>query len=227
MDGRERRLERDVATTAGRAHGENGNRSVLIVHPGATPYGFQRHTCEGRLYAGVAFDISCSNRAIAVFGREVAIDAFGRDAAEARFRVSVSPDIRQCDSSISRDGTDSLRDVRCLDGSKRGLERDGSPDVPHRDFPVGSLGIERTVEILQLYVAKGIVDGRGSSRQRARLDAAVVGRAIYTAFHVGERHVSKTVAYVKRAADCRNIQVAVVVVDGQIAVDVSRVHVPK
>ncbi len=62
-------------------------------------------------------------------------------------------------------------------------------------------------------------------RQRASCDATVVGRAVYAAFHVSEGHVSETIADVQRARNGTNVHVSVVVVDGQIAADVFRVHV--
>src|SRR5208282_315053 len=207
--------------------GSHGDSPVLIVHSDAPTNGFQCHARERSIHASIPFDISRGNRAIAIFGRQVTVDAICPDATKAGLRVGVSTDVGQRDGSIPGDGADPFRNVCRFNGSKGRLECDSSPDVAHSDFPVGRLRIERTVEILQFKVAKGIADGHGSSHQRARLNTAVVSRAVYARLHVGKRHVSEAVADVEGAGDGCNIDVPVIVVYGQIATNIFGVDVAK
>ena len=67
MNGRERRLERNVAASAGRTRGGYGDRPVLIIHSDAPAYGLQCYAGEGGGHAGVAFNVSRGDRAVAVF----------------------------------------------------------------------------------------------------------------------------------------------------------------
>src|SRR6267142_7062332 len=93
-----------------------------------------------------------------------------------------------------------------------------------RDLSVGGFRIERAGDIAQLEFAEGIANGDGVAKERAAIDAAVAGRAIYAALDLGKRDVSEAVGDVSGAADVRYIDIAVIVVNHQVAVDVAGFH---
>src|SRR6267142_1501572 len=93
-----------------------------------------------------------------------------------------------------------------------------------RDLSVGGFRIERAGDIAQLEFAEGIANGDGVAKERAAIHAAVAGRAIYPTLDLGKRDVSEAVGDVSGAANVRYIDIAVIVVNHEVAVDVAGYH---
>src|SRR6267142_6702369 len=223
-DGGERSLERNVAATAGRTRGSDGNPAVLVIHGNFAAHGVERYTGEGSGRLRIALHVARGDRAIGIFHDEIAVDAIGGNAAEAGLGESVAADVSQRDAAIAGDGTEAFGDIRGLDSAERGFQLHSAMGGAQRDFSVGGFRIERAGDVAQLEFAEGIANGDGAAKERAAINAAVAGRAIYPTLDLGKRDVSEAVSNIGGAANVRYIDIAVIVVNHQVAVDVAGFH---
>jgi len=89
-DGGERSLERDVAATAGRTRGRDGDPAVLVIHDNFAADGLERYTSERSGRLRIALHVARGDRAIGIFHDEIAVDAIAGNAAEAGLGESVA-----------------------------------------------------------------------------------------------------------------------------------------
>src|SRR5256885_3377214 len=172
------------------------------------------------IHAGVGLYVSCGDRTIAVFHRQIAADAFCRDPSETGLGKSISADVGEREVHVPRDDANSFRHVRAYDGGKGRLQRDASSRVAHRDSSVGSVRLQSATDGIQLNVAEGIANGHRAARRRATLDPAIVGGAIHAATNIGKADVAEAIGNVGSTADTQDLHVSVVVADRKITTDI-------
>src|SRR5260370_13909356 len=164
---------------------------------------------------------------MAVLHRKIAVDPFLRDTPETGLGKNISPDVGKRDAAVPCDGANSLRDVRGFDGAEGRLQRDARACIASRDFSIGGFSVQRAGDGIQLNIAEGIANGHGAARRRCALDPAIVRGAIHAAMYIGKRDAAETIGNVGRAANSRNLDVSIAVVDLKIANYISRFDTPK
>src|SRR6267142_887215 len=188
-DGGERSLERDVAATAGRTRGSNGNPAVLVIHGNFAAHGVERYTGERSGRLRITLHVARGDRAIGIFHDEIAVDAIGGNAAETGLGESVAADISQRDAAVASDGADAFGDIRGLDSAEGRFQLHSAMGGAQRDLSVGGFRIERAGDVAQLKLAEGIANGDGAAKERAAINASVARSASYSALDLGKRDV--------------------------------------
>src|SRR6202171_4653338 len=92
---------------------------------------------------------------------------------------------------------------------------------PQHDFSIRSFRIQSARDVAQLEIAEGIANGYGASGKRTPVDTAIAGGAVDATLDLGKGDVPEAVGDVGGASNARHIDVAVIVVNDQVAADVT------
>src|ERR1700730_432054 len=91
-----------------------------------------------------------------------------------------------------------------------------------RDFSIGSFRIQRASDVAQIKIAERVANRNGAAGERTPGNPAIASRAVHSTFDIRKRDVPKAVGNIRAAANARDIDIAIIVANYDVAADVAR-----